>query len=360
MIAKLYKQCLADLMVAVPGKRWASGSSAARFYRNVGVKQMPLLLAPSKNNVDSPISAGVDGTQSASGIHHIPRKKRMNKNTNDNSDDSSSSSLLEMLEPRLPGEVWSNENANDKVDWWGVTLDDKLISTPMKQTLVVPSKTLAVMIAAEWDDQSSRGIQPSNMPFMTLACTALDQAVNHPQVYRDEAIRYLRSDTTCFWADPAEDRLLHRQQQQAWKGLHEFCTLRLGGSSPTTAIGLEGILMCRKRGTSKPHTGLPHPQSLIDSAIRWTRSLDAWQLIALNSIATQAKSFLIAFAILEGHAINLRSTNLMKSKSNDTTSNDDDSNNDNINDRDCIVCPFPDMSKAVAACRVEEELQISM
>lgn len=290
MIAKLYKQCLADLLVAVPGKRWASGSSAARFYRNVGVKQQCLEdLLSSKNNVDSPISAGVDGTQSASGIHHIPRKKRMNKNTNDDE-----SSLLEMLEPRLPGDVWFN--ANDKQEWFGVTLDDKLISTPMKQTLVVPSKTLAVMIAAEWDDQSSRGIQPSNMPFMTLACTALDQAVNHPQVYRDEAIRYLRSDTTCFWADPAEDRLLHRQQQQAWKGLHEFCTLRLGGSSPTTAIGLEGILMCRKRGTSKPHTGLPHPQSLIDSAIRWTRSLDAWQLIALNSIATQAKSFLIGNA----------------------------------------------------------------
>lgn len=80
-----------------------------------------------------------------------------------------------------------------------------------------------------------------------------------------------------------------------------------------------------------------------------------------NSSASLFLSNLIsAFAILEGHAINLRSTNLMKSKSNDTTSNDDDSNNDNINDRDCIVCPFPDMSKAFEACRVEEELQISM
>ena len=64
----------------------------------------------------------------------------------------------------------------------------------MGQTLAVPSETLAYMIAAEWDGQLKE-LQPSNMPLMTLACTALDQAAMHPQFYRDAALKYLLTDT---------------------------------------------------------------------------------------------------------------------------------------------------------------------
>lgn len=146
---------------------------------------------------------------------------------------------------------------------------------------------------------------------------------------------------TCFWADPTEDRLLHRRQQQAWKGLHEFCTERLDGFKPTTALGMEGILMSRKRGEEKPNVGLPHPQELTDAAIRWTHSLDAWQLVALNSIASQAKSFLIAFAMLESAGLAI-------------SSNDEENSNTNA-----LPAPFSDVAQASEASRVEEEFQIS-
>mmetsp|Transcript_15920 Transcript_15920/g.17592 ORF Transcript_15920/g.17592 Transcript_15920/m.17592 type:complete len:403 (+) Transcript_15920:48-1256(+) len=352
---------LADLL-AIP-KRWASSPAGAgagisgrsRFYQKVDIK--PLAVVPwnsqqhANENVESPISAGVDGTRSASGIHHIPRKKT--------SDDSS---LMRMLKPRHPGVEWdqdddyvdyddndNNSNNNNPTEWYGVTLDGKSLSTPMGQTLAVPSETLAIMIAAEWDSQSKQGIQPSNMPLMTLACTTLDEAANHPKFYRDEALNYLRTDTTCFWADPTKDRLLHRRQQQAWKGLHEFCRHRLDGVSPTIAMGIEGILMCRKRGSIKPQAGLPHPKSLTEAATRWTHSLDAWQLVALNSIASQAKSFLIAFSILESNKINI-SQNKAHTSSN---------NNNNGNHYESVICPFPDMTQASEACRVEEEFQIS-
>lgn len=213
----------------------------------------------------------------------------------------------------------------------------------MGQTLAVPSETLAYMIAAEWDSQTKE-LQPSNMPLMTLACTALDQAAHQPQFYRDTALNYLPTDTTCFWADPTEDRLLHRRQQQAWKGLHEFCTNRLGGASPTTAFGMEGILMSRKRGDEKPKAGLPHPDVLMETGTRWTHSLDAWQLVALNSIATQAKSFLIAFAMLESAGIALGNNN----------------GSDTDNETSTTNPPFSDVAQASEASRVEEEFQISV
>jgi ATP synthase F1 complex assembly factor 2 len=60
--------------------------------------------------------------------------------------------------------------------------------------LAVPSKHLAFAIAAEWDAQK-KYLQPTQMPLMTLTCTALDQAAMHPSVYREQSLSYLPTDT---------------------------------------------------------------------------------------------------------------------------------------------------------------------
>jgi ATP synthase F1 complex assembly factor 2 len=128
---------------------------------------------------------------------------------------------------------------------------------------------------------------------------------------------------TCFWADPTEERILHRRQQDAWKDLHGFVEERFH-HAPVMATGAsEGILMARKRGDGKPNTGLPHHPTLVDKATEWTHTLDAWHLVAFSSMCAQAKSFLVAWAVLEPDS------------------------------------PFKEMTKAVEAARVEEEFQIS-
>lgn len=130
-------------------------------------------------------------------------------------------------------------------------------------------------------------------------------------------------DQTCFWADPTEDRLLHRRQQNAWEDLHTFVEDRFD-HAPAMAMGAsEGILMARKRGDRKPSAGLPHNPALIDKATRWTNSLDAWHLVAFSSMCAQAKSFMVACAVLEPDS------------------------------------PLKDMAKVVEASRVEEEFQIA-
>lgn len=143
--------------------------------------------------IQSPVSAGVDGTQSATGVRHIPRPANDSVlgdgNTSNGEVDSkvidTAARLEEMLKPR---------NGSMKSSWYGVTLDGRKISTPMGQVLAVPSQKLAYMIAAEWDNQTTQ-LQPTNMPFMTLACTALDQASFNPDVYQNEALKYLPTDT---------------------------------------------------------------------------------------------------------------------------------------------------------------------
>lgn len=83
--------------------------------------------------------------------------------------------------------------------------------------LAVPSKHLAFAIAAEWDAQK-KFLQPTQMPLMTLTCTALDQAAMHPNVYREQSLSYLPTDTV---------RILT---------LNERASIRSGWHSHTTFI----------------------------------------------------------------------------------------------------------------------------
>ena len=154
-----------------------------RFYKQVGVTPTaaPWEVATNASaEVNSPISAGVDGSDSASGVQHIDTT---NLSTSDN--------LQHMLTPRKPG---TSSSSSQAVDWFGITLDGKTLKTPMGQPLSVPSQSLAYAIAAEWDAQV-KYLQPANMPLMTLACTALDQAAHHPNVYREQALNFLPTDT---------------------------------------------------------------------------------------------------------------------------------------------------------------------
>lgn len=115
--------------------------------------------------------------------------------------------------------------------------------------------------------------------------------------------------------------MLHRRQEQAWKDLHGFVEASLDGA-PAFAMGAsEAMLMTRKRANKT--AGLPHPPPLLKAAEKWTHTLDAWHLVSLQSICAQAKSFLVAYAVLEPES------------------------------------PLQELTKAIEASRVEEEFQIS-
>lgn len=284
-----------------------------RFYKYVGTEpvsppwETPFDLPPQAQTVQSPISAGVDDTQSASGVSvAFPTMQE----------------LEEMLNPRNP----ATGDLLDCNQWYGVTLDGKSIKTPLGKQLAVPSRVLAWAIAAEWDQQT-KTLKPPQMPLMTLACTTIDQVAGNPQFYRDLALKFLPTDTTCFWADAAEDRILYRKQQEAFHDLHDYCQTVLG-EKPAVAMGAsEGLIMSRRREGKE--FGLPHPPALVTKAHEWVNSLDAWNLCALHSVASETKSFFLGMAVVL-------------------------STNDTEN-------PFSmDLDKAIVASRIEEEFQIEM
>ncbi|KAL7515616.1 hypothetical protein ACHAXN_013380 [Cyclotella atomus] len=259
-----------------------------RFYKNVGIaatsppdetKTRGVVNGSTadKESAASPISAGVDGTQSATGVH---------TSVND------ASSWSSLLHPH---------NKHPKNGWHTVTLDNRPLRTPLGLPLTLPSITLALAVASEWDAQKEY-LRPAQMPLMTLCCTAIDQVASDPTPHRMDVLRYLRNDTSCYWADPGEDRVLHRKQSQAWDGLHQSLLRDMLGLSddlgPAQAFGGDEALLLSRRSEGNSVSGLPHPPILVERAQKFVNGLDAWNLAALYSACAESKSFFIGSALI--------------------------------------------------------------
>mmetsp|Transcript_31565 Transcript_31565/g.58285 ORF Transcript_31565/g.58285 Transcript_31565/m.58285 type:complete len:133 (-) Transcript_31565:523-921(-) len=124
------------------------------------------------------------------------------------------------------------------------------------------------------------------MTLMTLSCTAIDQVASDPTAHQVDVMRYLGNDTSCYWADPTEDRVLHRRQSKAWDGLHtsfsaDLLELPNTDLGPARAVGGGEALLLSRRSEGSAMSGLPHPPILVEKAKRWVNSLDAWTLTAL-------------------------------------------------------------------------------
>jgi len=245
-----------------------------RFFKVVSVAQVKPVSSDSissmiqthahDNGIASPISAGVDGTDSGSGIVHPEKIAARN--------------------------AMRKKDQDEHSTYFGITLDGKRIRTPAGQNFEVPSQALAVAIAAEWDAQRTH-INPTQMPLMTLACTALDQTAADPETVIQNCLRYLPSDTTSFLADPIEDRVLARKQKLHWEHLRKWSS-KILGDVPATTNAIVSI------GKGK---GLPHPDIVYRKAEDFVRSLenDIWKLTVLQCATVEAKSFLVGLGIVK-------------------------------------------------------------
>jgi len=324
-----------------------------RFYKDVGVAVCPPPWQHQQQQqfvgtVVIPGGAGVDGSDSANGISLLDPHT------------AATTTPTEMYEMLIPDQKDVSSSTLSS-SWYTVTLDSRPLATPLGTPLSLPSLPLALFVATEWSNQT-KYLQPTQMPFTTLCCTALDQ-MTIPAVRQgtiDKLLRYLQTDTTCYWADPIEDRILHRKQKNAWDGLHTWISKGTGGLSSysfiqegntdisstletttpplppdiqiATTTGLIGLIT--RHSSSQQQQGLPHSPQALQRAKVFLESLDAWRLTAMQAVTMEAKSFIIGMALISG------TIHTSSSSSNNTI-------------------PFiDDIFKAVTAARVEEECQI--
>jgi len=104
---------------------------------------------------------------------------------------------------------WTSTTTERTPDGWQVKLDDRVLKTPGKLALTLPSETLATAIATEWAGIDGV-INPLTLPFTRLANTALEKVAPLRAEVIDEIAAYGASDLLCYRAsEPVE--LLARQ-----------------------------------------------------------------------------------------------------------------------------------------------------
>lgn len=163
---------------------------------------------------------------------------------------------------------------------WQIALDGKLLRSPAKAELILPTEQLALALRAEWDAQEDH-VKPHTMPLMQLASTTIDRVIlNHGKVAAETA-GYAGSDLLCYRADMPEE--LVRRQMEIWQPLLDWGNRRFD-----TAL----------RAT----TGIIAIEQSSDSLARFAQvvqALDPWQLTAIASLTGSTGSLILALAVLE-------------------------------------------------------------
>jgi len=166
-------------------------------------------------------------------------------------------------------------------DGWRIALDGKVVKTPARNPLVLPTQALAEAIAAEWAAQDVK-VKPHTMPLMQLASTAIDRVAPDREPIIAETAGYAATDLVCYRADgPAE--LVARQAAQ-WDPLIDWLRERYDVSLQVAA----GVM------------AIPQSDQALAILARAVAAQDDPRLTALAVMTGAAGSLVIGLALLEG------------------------------------------------------------
>jgi len=159
-----------------------------------------------------------------------------------------------------------------------VVLDGRSVRTPAKRPLALPSRPLAVAIAAEWQAQGQT-VEPATMPLNHLAATVIDGGDRARVI--EAALAFGRTDLVCYRVDePAE---LAARQAASWQPLVDWAGEAVG--APLTVT-----------------TGLGHvtqPVAAERAFAARVGALDDFTLGALHLATAAAGSLVIGLALIE-------------------------------------------------------------
>jgi chaperone required for assembly of F1-ATPase len=107
---------------------------------------------------------------------------------------------------------------------YAVLLDGRTPKSPAKSPLVLPSRALADLVAAEWEAQVEV-IDSTAMPATRLAFTAIDRIRETRAEVAAEVAAYAGSDLLCYWADHPTP--LVERQKRDWGGMLDWARAEL-------------------------------------------------------------------------------------------------------------------------------------
>ena len=166
-------------------------------------------------------------------------------------------------------------------DVWRIALDGKLVKTPARNPLMVPTRVLAEAIAAEWNAQETK-VKPDTMPLMQLGSTAIDRVAPDRDRIIAETAGYAVTDLVCYRAESPAD-LVARQAAQ-WDPLIDWLRERYDVSLKVAS----GVI------------AIPQSDQALAALTRAVAAQPDLRLTALAVMTGAAGSLAIGLAVLEG------------------------------------------------------------
>lgn len=175
---------------------------------------------------------------------------------------------------------WKEAGVVEEDEGFGVRLDGRVVRTPAKATLIVPTLALAQAIAAEWDAQDGK-INPNTMPYTRSANAALDKVAQQQDEVAEMLAAYGDSDLICYRAASPEE--LVKKQAEAWDPLLDWTESVLS----VKLLPVVGVVH------------VPQDAQAISLLTAHVKALDIWALTAFHDLVSMSGSLVIGFAVLD-------------------------------------------------------------
>ena len=163
---------------------------------------------------------------------------------------------------------------------FAVLLDGRMLKSPAKADMVMPTRALADAVAAEWQAQGAT-IVPHTMPMTQLASTMLDRVAARRAEMVEMVLKFGETDLLCYRAeDPTE---LVARQDRLWQPLLDWAEIRFGAGLAVT----RGVLP------------IAQPTESLAALRRAAQAFDDGHLTVLQSATATFGSLVLALALLE-------------------------------------------------------------
>ena len=164
---------------------------------------------------------------------------------------------------------------------WGIILDGRLVRTPARVPLVVPTIALGEAVAGEWAAQGEQ-VLPATMPLTGLSNAAIDRIAPEHETFAAGLAAYAQTDLLAYRAE-APGPLVQRQSA-GWDPLLAWLARRYDVALVTT--------------TALAHA--PQPPATLARIAAAYAAFDPFRLAALAQVVTVTGSAVIGLAVADG------------------------------------------------------------
>jgi len=180
-----------------------------------------------------------------------------------------------------PKRFWKNVHVASLEAGYFIKLDEKILKTPAKKQMLLPTETLAKKVASEWDQQVEE-IDPTTMPFTKSANAALDKVFEQSEEVISLLGEYGETDLLYYRADSPPE--LQKRQKLGWDPIIKWAENTF-----------EVQINC---GTGIVY--IPQNERLISETRKKINTLSIFELAAFYDMVSITGSLILGLAIING------------------------------------------------------------